>query len=119
MDGLISGHRLENAFTLDTNQNVNGTVHLQGGFDIPNGDLHLGSLNGADWIAVMEMGVHPALLALPRVEKNVTINNFVAIKGKLLPNHVKVPGEADLLEEILGDLVYSVSTVFFKFKWRG
>ncbi len=108
VDGLINGHRLEEAFTLDTNQTVSGAVHLLSGFNASQNDLHVGTLNGADWEVVMEKGVHPALLAVPGESKNVTVRGQVTLGGILFSHHLKVPGESEDLSSILDDLVYHV-----------
>lgn len=108
VDGLINGHRLEDAFTLDTNQSVSGAVNLLSGFNATENDLHIGTLNGADWQIVMEKGVHPALLAVPGENKNVSVRGQVTLGGILFSQHLKVPEESDDLISILDDLVYHV-----------
>lgn len=110
VDGLINGHLLQDAFTLDTNQSVNGTIELQSGFDVSESDLHIGSLNGANWLAVMEHGVHPALLAVPGLAKNVTITAPCTIDGTLHSGHLTATGEVEHLNDIFNDLVFNVSS---------
>ena len=107
VDGRVNGHRLENALTLDTDQNITGAMFLPDGFDVA-GDLIVGSVNGANWTMVREMGVHSALLMnKPTLTKNVTMRNPWTINGTLFSTHVRVDGED--LADIVGDLVYSVS----------
>ena len=106
VNGRVNGHRLENALTLDTDQNITGAMFLPDGFDV-SGDLTVGSVNGANWTMVREMGVHPALLMQkPGLVKNVTMRNPWTINGTLIPSHVRVDGED--LANILANLVYSV-----------
>lgn len=111
--GLVNGHRLQDALTLDTNQTVTGTVHMLVGFAVPDGDLDMKTLNGANWTTMMEHGVHPAILAMPGLRKNVTIRNSCSIGGSLVADGLKVNGEN--LTHILDDLVYSVMPIVQKY----
>ena len=73
----VNNHNLHNAFTLDTNQAVNGSVHQLNGFEVPAGTVE--TINGVDWKAIREHGVHPAILKLQKLNKNVTIRNLCTI----------------------------------------
>lgn len=107
MGSVINGHHLPNALTLDTNQSVAGTVHFLNGFKVPTADLSIKTLNEVDWEAAHEIGVHPALLKLNGLKKNVTIRNLCSINGSLIAVRFKVNGER--LDDVLGDIVYAVS----------
>ena len=109
----VNNHNLHNAFTLDTNQTVNGSVHLLNGFEVPAGDLTVETVNGVDWEAVREHGVHPAILKLQGLNKNVSIRNLCTIEGSLAAGHFKVNGER--LEDLLEDIVYAVSLYLSSF----
>lgn len=103
----VNGHHLHNALTLDTDQTVNGDVQSLNGIDIPTGDLTVGTVNGVEWKAVRENGLHPALLKRPGWNKNVTLRNSCRIDGALTAAHFKVNGKS--LEDLLNDVVYAVS----------
>ena len=106
VDGRVNGHKLENALTLDTDQNVTGSMFLPDGFDVSE-DLVVGNVNGANWTMVREIGLHPALLThQPGLVKNITMRNPWSIGGTLSPSRITVDGED--LANILADLVYSV-----------
>lgn len=107
----VNNHHLHNALTLDTNQTVKGTLRLLNGFEVPTGDLTVDTVNGVDWKALREHGVHPAILKLQGINKNVTIRNLCSIGGSLAAGHFKVNGES--LEDLLNDIVYAVSKLMF------
>lgn len=107
IEGVVNGHHLHNALTYDTNQSVSGTVRLVDGFESPTADLSIETLNDIDWESVHEKGVHPALLKLHGLKKNVTIRNLCSIGGSLTAVKFKVNGEN--LDDVLDDIVYAVS----------
>jgi hypothetical protein len=111
VEKTVNNHHLHNALTLDTNQTVEGTLRLLNGFEVPTGDLTVENVNGVNWKAVREHGVHPAILKLQGINKNVTIRNLCSIGGSLAAGHLKVNGES--LEDLLNDIVYSVSKNIF------
>lgn len=102
----MNGHLLQNALTYDTNQNVTSPVKFLNGFEIPNGDLKIDTLNQVNWNLMQQIGVYPALLKQHGLKKNVTIRNLCSIGGSLNAEQLKVNGEN--LEDILSDLVYAV-----------
>ena len=105
VEGLVNGHRLDNVFTLDSDQEITGPVELLGGFQSA-GNLDLHTLNGVDYTLMMDKGVHPTLLGHGPQLKNVSITNSFQVDGTLSVESMVINRRNFV--HLLNDVIYSV-----------
>lgn len=101
----VNGHTINDIVALDTDQTITAPINFRKGFEIPSGDLKVEKINNITWKSVREKGLHPAILELQNLEKDVKFLGNATIAGILI-SEIRVGNES--LDALLDDLICQV-----------